>query len=548
MVYERKTKSICPECKKTIDAVIVQEGDKIYMHKTCEEHGSFSDIIATDVETYVEAQKYRKFGFPHKDPQMTIKDGCPHDCGMCPNHKSATTCAMVDVTNRCNLKCPICYANADTAGYIVEPPFEDIIRIYKHFRSLKPVPPVVAMYAGGEPTMRDDLPEITRELVKMGFKQIQVATNGIRLANDINYFKRLMDAGANVLYLQFDGIESDTWIKTRGVDLFEKKKQVIENCRKIGFKGVCLVPTIARGVNFPHEIGNILQFAADNVDVVSGVMFQPVALCGRIEQKDLFDLRVTTYDVLNEIDKYTNNVMRPWRPFPAFQNLMRLIAWWGSLSGKHIEHVEFTPNPQCGFVTFMHIEEQDGPNKIVGFNDIIDIDETIKYCDQQMEKIDNMKEISFFQNLTLTEFGEKVGKMLDSSLNWLNKRRVQIEGLFEAIKLLKDPLSTSAIMLYKMLLNQSWDNTRDFLVKGNNIYVGIMHFQDEYDLDVERVSQCVVHFGYIDPKDDRVKQVPFCTMNNLHRPRIERALAIKYGGMKQQPEKEKIVAEPPKIN
>ncbi|MHA1830229.1 MAG: hypothetical protein ACTSWR_01700, partial [Candidatus Helarchaeota archaeon] len=80
------------------------------------------------------------------------------------------------------------------------------------------------------------------------------------------------------------------------------------------------------------------------------------------------------------------------------------------------------------------------------------------------------------------------------------------------------------------------------------IYVGVMHFQDEYDLDVERVSQCVVHFGYIDPKDDRVKQVPFCTMNNLHRPRIERALAIKYGGMKQQPEKEKIVAEPPKIN
>jgi len=545
MVYEKKTKSICPECKKVIDALIIQEGNKIYMKKTCEEHGSFTDIISTDVETYVNAQKYRKFGFPHENPQKPIKDGCPHDCGLCPNHKSATTCAMVDVTNRCNLKCPFCYANADTSGYIMEPPYEDIIRIYKYFRSLKPVPPVVAMYAGGEPTLRDDLPDITRELVKMGFKQIQVATNGIRLANDIDYFKRLMDAGMNVLYLQFDGTQSETWIKTRGVDLMEKKLQVIENCRKLGFKGVCLVPTIAKDVNFPHEIGNILRFAADNVDVVSGVMFQPIALCGRVEQEKIFDLRVTTYDVLNEIDKATNGALRPWRPFPAFQNLMRLIAWWGTLSGKHIEHVEFAPNPQCGFVTFMHVTE-DG--EIQGINEIIDIDKTIEYCDKQMEKIDNIKRTNYFQTLALTEIGEKIGKLIDDGLFWLKKRQVQLEGLLAAIKLLKKPFSTSALMLYKMLLNQSWDNTRDFLVKGRNVYVGVMHFQDEYNLDVERVSQCVVHFGYIDPVDNRVKQVPFCTMNTLHRPKIERALAAKYGGLKDAAKTEEVVSEPPKVN
>lgn len=545
MVYRKKTRSICPECKKTIDAEIVQEGDTIYMRKSCEEHGEFSDIISEDVEFYVKSQKYRKVGFAHENPQKETKDGCPHDCGMCPNHKSATTCAMVDVTNRCNLKCPICYANADVAGYVMEPPFEDIIRIYKHFRSLKPVPPVVAMYAGGEPTMRDDLPEITKEVAKMGFKQIQVATNGIRLANDIDYFKRLMDAGANVLYLQFDGIEPETWKKTRGVNLIDKKNKLIENCREIGFEGVCLVPTIAKGVNFPHEIGNILQYAADNVDVISGVMFQPVALCGRVEQEKIFDLRVTTYDVLNEINKYTNDAMKPWRPFPAYQNLMRLVAWWGSLSGKEIEHVEFAPNPQCGFVTFMHINEKGG---IEGFNNVMDIDGTIEYCDKQMEKIDNLKEQTFFQNLALTPLGESIGKVLDRGLDWLNKRRIQVEGIFSAAKLMKDPFNTSAIQLYKMLLNQSWDNTRDFLVKGRNVYVGVMHFQDQYNLDVERVSQCVVHFGYIDPADDVVKQIPFCTMNNLHRPKIERALAAKYGGLKTEKEEEKVVAEPPQVN
>ncbi|TFF90672.1 MAG: radical SAM protein, partial [Promethearchaeota archaeon] len=417
----------------------------------------------------------------------------------------------------------------------------------QYFRDLRPVPPVVAMYAGGEPTMRDDLPEITEEVAKMGFKQIQVATNGIRLANDIDYFKRLMDAGANVLYLQFDGIESETWIKTRGVDIFDKKKQLIENCREIGFQGVCLVPTIARGVNFPHEIKNIMKFAADNVDVVSGVMFQPVALCGRVEQEKIFNLRVTTYDVLNEINKCTNNELKPWRPCPAYQNLMRLIAWWGELSGSSIEHVEFAPNPQCGFVTFMHVNEK---NEIEGFNNIIDIDGVIDYCDSQMEKIDNMKEPKFFEKFALTQLGENIGKTLDKGLLWLRKRRLQVEGLLSAVKLMKDPFNTSAIQLYKMLLNQSWDNTRDFLVKGRNVYVGVMHFQDEYNLDVERVSQCVVHFGYIDPDDDKVKQIPFCTMNNLHRPRIERKLAAKYGGLKESPEKddEKVFAEPPKVN
>ena len=545
MVYEKKTRSICPECKKTIDALLIQEGDKIYMRKTCEEHGSFSDIITDEIEFYLNAQKYRKIGNAHNKPQMPIKEDCPRDCGMCPNHKSATTCAVVDVTNRCNLKCPICYANADTAGYVIDLPFEDIIRIFQFYRNLRPSPPVIAMYTGGEPTMRDDLPEITKEVVKMGFKQIQVATNGIRLANDIDYFKRLMDAGANVLYLQFDGIESETWIKTRGIDIFEKKKQVIENCRKIGFQGVCLVPTIAREVNFPHEIENILRFAADNIDVVSGIMFQPVSLCGRIEQQKLFDLRVTTYDVLNEINRVTNNSMKPWRPFPAYQNLMRLIAWWGSVTGNPIEHIEFAPNPQCGFVTFMHVSEN---GEIQSFNDIIDIDGVIKYADTQMQKIDNMKESNFFTNLAITGFGEKIGNILDNGTKWLKQRSLQIDGILSAIKLLKKPLSKTAIAIYKLLLSQSWDNTRDFLVDGKNVYVGVMHFQDEYNLDVERVSQCVVHFGYIDPADDKVKQVPFCTMNTLHRPGIERALAIKYGGLKEETEKEDFIAEPPKIN
>jgi len=114
----------------------------------------------------------------------------------------------------------------------------------------------------------------------------------------------------DAIYLQFDATDDPVaWKKVRGVNLWPLKKRVIENCRKIGYFGLMLVPVIAKGVN-DHEIGNILDFAKDNSDVCSGVIFQPVALCGRISFEELMDLRYTTSDLKVAINKHTNNALK----------------------------------------------------------------------------------------------------------------------------------------------------------------------------------------------------------------------------------------------
>ena len=149
------------------------ETNWVMMRKTCKDHGEFKDKISINPEDYKWQQRFTDdLGSTINNttqPEYTISGikhvskGCPYDCGLCTNHKSAPNICLIDVTNRCNLTCPICFANASAKGYVVEPTFEEIVRIMEHFRSMKPFPAVLLQLSGGEPTMRDDLPEIIRK-------------------------------------------------------------------------------------------------------------------------------------------------------------------------------------------------------------------------------------------------------------------------------------------------------------------------------------------------------------------------------------------------
>src|SRR4030042_2712796 len=100
----KTTRSICPECFKTLDATIYEENGKVYMRKECAEHGLFEDIYWSDINEYKRAQKYTVLGEGVENPQTQPVHGHPLDCGLCPNHKSHTCLAIIDVTNRCNLR------------------------------------------------------------------------------------------------------------------------------------------------------------------------------------------------------------------------------------------------------------------------------------------------------------------------------------------------------------------------------------------------------------------------------------------------------------
>ncbi len=529
--YYRKTRSICPECLEPIGAEVYEENDEIWMRKTCEEHGDFKDKISSSAKYY----KWTHWAIKDKDgkvvwqfekngeanpPDCAIEDprGCPYNCGLCPEHLSTCSLALIDLTNRCNFNCNFCYANVQKSGYLIEPSLEEIDRIMKHFRS-KPIPAIAIMFTGGEPTVRKDFPEICKMAKDNGFKEVIVATNGYgfqKKTGGLEWTKKVKEAGLDTLYFQFDGINNTTYEKTRGIkNLMSYKQRVIENCRKAKLDSIVLVATIAKGVT-DIEVGNIIQYAIDNVDVVRGITFQPVSLCGRIAFEERQDLRITNADVLKIIEEQTKgkiSMENAWYPLSTIVEFGRVIAYLSD-----VEPIEFTCHPDCGFASYMVIDPDSG--EMMPIMDYFDPLKVIDFANRFWEKIKHKekKQLRLFEDL-LGDFG----KTLDKGLNFLDKTQLRARFLLGVLQYMKKPGKLME-MFSRLLMQGDWESVSSFSYGA--LLLSSMHFQDAYNMDIERTKRCIVHFGVAMP-DGSVKECSFCTMNTLHRPHIEKQVAKK---------------------
>ncbi len=541
----RETVSICPECKQQIKAKVFVENDKVYMSKTCPEHGNFRDILAGQSSYYLWRRGYHQdsreaaelpevkynmgpqseFGGKHG-----IK-GCPYDCGICENHKSATCICLIDITNRCNLKCPICFANANVTGYVVEPTLDELQIIIDHFRATKPIPPGSCQLSGGEPTMRDDLPEIFEMAKKAGFTHRMLTTNGLKFV-DIDYLETIIDAGMNACYMQWDSAtDPEVYKHTRGLDLLDKKMKIVQNMRELGFQDLALVPTIARGIN-DHQVAPILDFAVKNEDVVDCVVYQPVSLCGRITTEELMRLRYNASDLQYAINSEYNNGSFKGKlyPVPTLSNFVKLVSWC-----EGIEAFELAAHEDCGFATFCLTEvDPKNPNNNVlhAIEEYIDPHEYLGLANKIWDFIKNNKldeKPTFFSRLLgLTSIGKQVGTMLDGAAHTIFRKSVELGYFASALRYLNPSgLKDTNVLLHflgklaKIIFTPGEDAAANFL-RNRGMLLSCMHFQDAYNMDVERVSRCLVHYGYYDRELKKVFRVPFCTMNTIHRERVKR--------------------------
>ena len=523
--YYKKTESVCPECLKRIPAEIIEKNNEIWMEKTCDEHGFFKDKISSSAKYYkwthysTEQWSFEKDGETNPpDCECSDKRGCPYNCGLCPEHISTCSLALIDLTNRCNFNCNFCYANINKAGYLIEPTLEEIERIIDHFRN-KPIPAVSIMFAGGEPTVRKDFPEICKMAKDKGFKEVIVATNGYgfqKKNGGLEWTKKVYEMGLDTLYLQFDGINNITYEKTRGIkNLMDYKMRVVENCRKVGLSSINLVATIVNGVN-DKEVGNIIQFCIDNIDVVRGITFQPVSLCGRIAAEELQELRITNADVIKEIEKQTNgkiNMDSAWWPLTSIVEFGRIIAYLAD-----VDPIEFTCHPDCGFATYLVVDPT--TNEMVPITDYFDPLEIIDFSNRFWKKIKQKekKPIEFFSNF-LGDFG----KTLDKGLEFLDKTQLKARFLLGMLQYTKKPGKLME-MFSRVLINGDWESISSFT--HGTLLISSMHFQDAYNMDIERAKRCIVHFGVAMP-DGSVKEISFCTMNTIHRENIEKIIAKK---------------------
>jgi 7,8-dihydro-6-hydroxymethylpterin dimethyltransferase len=305
--------SICSTCFRKVEGKIVFQDDCVFLLKTCPAHGPERVLIADDVDYY---RRCREIFI--KRPEMPrvfntpVKWGCPYDCGLCADHQQHSCLSLIEITDHCNLQCPICYAESGPGR--------------PHYRSLDHVQqlidavvgnegePDVVQISGGEPTIHPDFFAILDRAKAAPIRHLMVNTNGIRIAHDEEFAKRLAGYMPDFeVYLQFDSFERGALVTLRGADLRDAHERALERLNRLGVS-TTLVVTLKKGLN-DSEIGRIIEFALEQ-PCVRGVTFQPVQAAGRLEQFDPATDRLTLTEVRRKILEQTT-VFQPEDVLPV---------------------------------------------------------------------------------------------------------------------------------------------------------------------------------------------------------------------------------------
>jgi len=490
--------SLCPGCvedekfsKMLIDCVTYVKEGKVWIIKQCNEHGINKEIYWSDYDMYKKAESFQDPGIVLENPQIESSQiNCPHDCGLCKEHESHTGLGNIVVTNRCDLSCWYCFFYAKHNDPIYEPTLDQIKFMLKRMREEKPVGANSIQFTGGEPTLRDDILEIIKSASELGYKHIQLNTNGINLSKSPELCIRLREAGVSNLYLSFDGMTPETNPKN-----YWEAPHAIENCYKAGI-GVVLVPTVIGGVN-DHEIGDIIRFASGNINAVRSVNFQPVSLVGRMPHHLRKKQRITIPRVIKNIEEQTEGQIKKedFFPVPCAKAITDFIE-----AIKEEPKYRLSVHFACGMATYVF---KDG-DKLIALPQFFDVEGFFEYLSVLANDIKNttgpMKKIK--KGIVLAKLMKNIGKYVNEE---------------------KKPKDLKFVrMLTSTLGSGNYHNLADF--HNKSLFIGMMHFQDPNNWDIDRIHKCDIHYATPDGK-----VLPFCTFNvipELYRDKIQRKFSI----------------------
>lgn len=305
-LFYELTNSICSTCFRKVEAKVIIQDDKVYLLKRCMQHGPEKVLISTDVEYY---KRCREFIKPAEMPLVwntPIRYGCPYDCGLCPDHEQHSCLTLLEITDHCNLQCPICYAESSPhrASYRSLEQIEFMLdRIVRNEAE-----PDIVQISGGEPTTHPQFFEILELAKRRPIKHLMVNTNGIRIAQDREFVKRLAEYMPGFeIYLQFDSFEEEVLKELRGADLRRIREQALAHLNEFNIS-TTLVVTLKKGLN-DGEIGRTIQYGLKQ-RAVRGVTFQPIQAAGRLEAFDPAVDRLTLSEVRQQIIEQSG-VFRP---------------------------------------------------------------------------------------------------------------------------------------------------------------------------------------------------------------------------------------------
>src|SRR5713226_5768318 len=366
----RQTLSLCPDCNREaveavlrgksdiadfrdrpgiIDAEILEEGGRILMRKACEKHGPFEDVLSNHPDFF-----RRMEGLAFGRDFDCVDDRELHDHGPNSIRSGRGSYLIVDLTNRCNMKCSPCFMDANAASYVHELDMEDIKALFNRAVSFKPQREINVLFSGGEPTLSPIFLDAVQHAKSMGFHRLHVATNGIRFAESRDFAFEAKAFGLHAVYLQYVGV-SEEENEHRGLgNYMEVKRRALENVAAAGMRTTLQV-TLDNGLHKDGR-GDIARFAIQNIDKIHGVLFQPVMFTGRderISSEDRYARRYPLSQLAYDLQEQTSiawQPMRDWFPVSAYGIFAHLCdvlnpeAELGSLfNDTHPNHGMFSP-------------------------------------------------------------------------------------------------------------------------------------------------------------------------------------------------------------
>jgi len=536
----KETKSICPICRKILPATIYEKNGKVMIKKTCDEHRNFKDVYWSDVDMYLKAEEWACNGDGVSNPKTRSTGDCPNECGLCNNHLTSTILGLIDLVDYCNMKCPGCFAGAQKSkkkNTVYRPSFDKVKKMMEELKSELPVRCFAIQFSGGEPTLHPDLPKIIKEAKKLGFTQIQVATNGLKMAK-FEYCQELYEAGLNTVYLQFDGFKKKTYDELRGKEawkkqkILEKKRQVIKNCEKVERKekkdhplAVVLVPTIKRTIN-DDEVGEIVNFAIKNSAVIRGVNFQPYSFTSKETQEEIMKKRYTLSDLSHDLECQTNFLKKDdFYPVPAMASISKFLY---AFTGK--PQITFTAHSHCGIATILLLvkdkqKEMERPIPIP-IPRILDVDGILHKIGKLAKTAKLLKIIAKLIQIPRgikRKFGNriKIPNIIYKSFGKIDMFEFFFARFINNAEENEEALKMIKKFMRDIFKKKGKEPLKDILWEG--FYIGGMHFQDNWNYDLERLRRCCIHYATPDGSI-----IPFCAYNAgpYYRKKIEKTFSV----------------------
>ena len=334
--YLEHTTSLCHICLKKTEAKLIEKGGAIYIKKFCPEHGHFLELLEEDAHYYNQRKKYDKPG-NQIACQTSISEGCPFDCGLCPNHEQHTCVGLIEITNKCNLNCPVCFANSGNGEFMSLKKFEEMLDFFVESEGGHAD---ILQISGGEPTIHPEIIQMIALARTKNIHYVMLNTNGIKLAEDIELVRELSQfKGGFEVYMQFDGFAEEIHRYFRGRPLLETKLRAIENLASYQIP-ITLVSTLEQGIN-EHEIGKIIEFGI-KTKYVRGISFQPVGYFGRVPDS-LKTNRLTISGITQRIENQTSCMLRKEDFIPLPCNVDRVAITY-LYRNKDMSFVPLTRN------------------------------------------------------------------------------------------------------------------------------------------------------------------------------------------------------------